>query len=212
MEKNITSEFLAELRSFFALSLFNLVFGALAMAFGLQFIITAATALQAGAAFSLLSLVTFLVGGAAFVLGLRWISSTAKILRGVNGVRKEYRAAEKPVAGETLTDLIVRMLAHYRENKTIIRAMTVICALGGLVYLALGITNIVQGAAWVVAQGDAGSPHLAFIAAGINLIIGLVCLFFSIWFHRYSASWDARLDEINRSEEILKRTLDEGTG
>jgi hypothetical protein len=212
MKKDVIIEFKAELRSFFALSLFNMVFGALAMAFGMQFVITTAIGLQKGEPFTVLSLVTILVGGAAIVLGLRWISSIVKIFRGVNEVRKKYRATKKPIANEILTGLIVRMLAHYRENKLTIRAMAVICALGGLIYLALGVTNIFQGVAWVAAPGSAIPPDFAFLAAGINLTIGLVCLFFSTWFHRYSANWDARLEEITRSEEILKKTLDQETG
>ncbi len=212
MTKDLTNDFKAELRSFFALSLFNMVFGALAMAFGILFIVTAGVALQNNALRTIPLFIQVLVGVAAAVLGLRWILSTTKIFRGVNEVRKEYRAAEKPVPGETLTRLIVRMMAHYRENKMTIRAMTVICAIGGLIYLALGITNIFQGVAWLQAPGSVNPPALAFLAAGINLTIGLVSLFSSTWFHRYSASWDARLDEANRSEEILKRTLDQETG
>jgi len=212
MTKDVTSEFEAELRSFFVLSLFNMVFGALAMAFGIQFIVTAGVALQNNGLLTIPLFIQVLVGLAAAVLGLWWIRSTIKIFRGVNEVRREYRATKKPVPGETLTGLIVRMMAHYRENKMTIRAMTVICALGGLVYLALGITNIFQGVAWVMAPGSAISPEFAFLAAGINLTIGLVSLFSSTWFHRYSASWDARLDQASLSEEILKKTLDQETG
>jgi uncharacterized membrane protein len=212
MTKDVTTEFEAELRSFFVLSLFNMVFGALAMAFGIQFIVTAGVALQNNVLLTIPLFIQMLVGVAAAVLGLRWIRSTVRIFRGVNELRREYRATKKPVSGETLTGLIVRMMAQYRENKMTIRAMTVICALGGLVYLALGITNIFQGVAWAMAPGSAISPELAFLAAGINLTIGLVSLFSSTWFHRYSASWDARLDEANRSEEILKKTLDQETG
>jgi hypothetical protein len=212
MTEDVSTEFESELRSFFVLSLLNIVFGALAMAFGVQFLATAGLSLQADGSLTVPLFIQVLVGITAVVLGLKWIRSTVKIFRGVKEIRKEYRAHERPVEGVILTGLIVRMMAQYRENKTTIRAMTAICAIGGLVYLALGIINIFQGVAWVAAPGAPVPPAFAFLAAGINLTIGLVCLFFSTWFHRYSSSWDARVDEVTRSEEILKKTLDQEQG
>ena len=206
MKKDVSTEFESELRSFFVLSLFNIVFGALAMAFGIQFVVTAGLSLQAEPMLPVPLFVQVLVGITAAVLGFRWIRSTVKIFRGVKEVRNEYRALEKPVEGIALTGLILRMISHYRENKTTILAMTVICALGGIVYLALGITNVFQGISAVISSGEA--PAFFFIAAAVNLVIGLVSLRSSTWFRRYSSGWESRLEEISRSEEILKRSLD----
>jgi hypothetical protein len=48
-----------------------------------------------------------------------WISTSAKVLRGMNRIRRDVRSHDGPVPDETLTGWIVRMMAQYRENKKI---------------------------------------------------------------------------------------------
>ena len=228
LPKSTSEDFVSELQSFFALCLMNLVFGSLAMAFGIQFIVTAVLAMAEAGTFQWFPAFQVLLGWAAAVIGLRWIISTAGIFRGVNTVRREYRAMGGPGAGETrgepvsrgtqagtvpaeaLTGLIVRMMAHYRENWKAIWRMNLISTLGGAVFLALGVLNLVQGVfAWMSA-GDLVSLLLSLGAAGINLTIGLVSLLFSSWFRRYASAWDHRLIEASHSEEALKHAMEQG--
>lgn len=282
---NATSEnFASELQSFFVLCLMNLVFGSLAMAFGMQFIVTAVQAMAGAGTFQLFPVFQVLLGWAAAVVGLRWILSSAKILKGVTKIRREYRAMErtgagaiqkvsgetphgatsgetqveplsgvirkepvsekpgveplsgaqkaleKPVSGETLkepvseetrtgpvsaealTGLIVRMMAHYRANWKTIWRMNLISTLGGAIFLALGVINIVDGIlAWYSPPGYFYLPvFLApFIAGAINLTIGVVSLRFSSWFRRYARAWDRRLIEASHSEEALKHAMEQ---
>jgi len=221
MTKNFNQTFEGELHAFFVLSLLSMVFGALVLAIGMQSIIIALLGLQNDEPFTNLSLLIVLVGCVAIIIGFSWLFTTMKVFRPVHKIRKEYRAMEKPVADIPLTGLIVRMIASYRENKTIIKAMTLICAVGGLIYLSLGITNVLQGISSVInpvysspgvftfLAGGINVTIFAFLAAGINMTIGIISLLSSIWFHRYSAGWDARLDEVTRSEKILKEILEE---
>jgi hypothetical protein len=102
------------------------------------------------------------------------------------------------------------MMAHYRENRSTIRWMTLICSFGGCIYLALGIVNIVQGILAGVSPGGMMIPGISFLAAGINLTIGIVALRFSTWFRRYSASWDRRLAEASQAEDSLRSTMEQG--
>jgi hypothetical protein len=206
---NVTSQnFTSELQSFFALCLMNLVFGSLAMAFGMQFIVTAVLAMAEAGTFQWFSVIQVLLGWAAAVVGLRWIISTAGIFRGVNKIRREFRAMEGPVSNETITSLIIRMMAHYRENWKAIWRMNLISTLGGSIFLVLGVLNLFQGiSAWLSAEGIL-SLLLAFVAAGINLTIGVVSLLFSSWFRRYARAWDHRLIEATQSEEALKHAME----
>jgi hypothetical protein len=253
---NVTSQsFASELQSFFVLCLMNLVFGSLAMAIGMQFIVTAVLAMTEGGTFGWFPVFQVLLGWAAAVVGLRWILSSAKILKGVTKIRREYRAMEGagagaiqkgPVSGETsgeatsgetrveplsgvireeavssgggkgpvsaemLTGVIVRMMAHYRENWKAIWRMNLISTLGGCIFLVLGVLNLVQAiSAWLSAAGIV-SLLLSFIAAAINLTIGLVSLLFSSWFRRYARAWDHRLIEASHSEEALKNAMEQG--
>ena len=202
-----SQNFASELRSFFALCILNLVFGALILAFGVQYIVTSVLALvQGGTSFGFV-ITQILAWGAIAFLGLRWIVSSAEVMSGVTDIQEEFRALEEPVSGEILTGLIVRMMAQYREHRKAIRLMTLVCTLGGALFLALGVWNLVQAG---LTLGSGGSPYLSRLAAGINLTIGMVSLLLSSWFRRYSRAWDLRLAEASRSEEALRHAMEQG--
>jgi hypothetical protein len=244
-QTGLAQTFAAELRSFFVLCLLSLVFGALALAFGLQFIATALLAMAASGDFGIFPFLQALAGWAAVVIGFRWILSSARILKGVNPIRREYRAVEgslagdtgkgpgpgeampgtipgdtgmepgsgripeHPVPGEALTGLIIRMMAHYRENWKTIMRMNLISTLGGWIFLVLGVANIAQGiSAWY--SGTGLSFLLPFLASGINMTIGLASLLFSSSFRRYSRAWERRLVEASHAEEGLRDSMEPG--
>jgi hypothetical protein len=237
-ENRVAETFAAELRSFFGLCLWNLVFGSLAMAFGMQFILAAILAMAATGDFGIFPFLQALIGWAGAVIGFRWILSSARILKGVNRIRREYRALAGSAPGETggrvlegpgpgttgepvpglrraaasgdaLTGLIIRMMAHYRENWKTVWRMNLISTLGGAIFLALGVANLVQGVSgWHEAAGLSSLP--AFLAAGINLAIGIVSLLFSSWFRRYARAWELRLIEAGHAEEDLKESMEQG--
>lgn len=202
-------QFKNELNSFFVLVILNIVFGALAMAFGMQFMIASIMGLTAGQTPAILSVFAGAISLAGFGLGLSWVLSSAKVLKGITGIRREYSECTDPVSAEILTGWIVRLMAHYRENKETIRRMIFICALGGCAFPAFGILNLVQGITGLAGSGASWTQGLPFVAAGINLTIGFSSLLFCRYFRRYSAAWDLRLDETARSETILERTLEQ---
>jgi hypothetical protein len=200
--------FKSELNSFFILVLLNLVFGALAMAFGIQYIVTLVldlSVLQTNPVLRLFAGVITMVG---FGLGLSWVLTSTRMLRGIKDIRRESRECKEPVPPDALTGWIVRMTAHYRENQTILRRMIVICRLGGCVFVALGMVNLLQGFAIGSAGGDWGFLIFPFIAAAINLTIGFATIMISIGFHRYSVSWDQRLITAVRSEDALQHIME----
>jgi hypothetical protein len=209
MADKTLSQFRHELNSFFVLVILNIVFGALAMAFGMQFMISSVLGLAGGQIPVVLRILTGAISLAGFGLGLSWVISSVKILKGITGIRREYRECPGPIPDEILTGWIVRLTAHYRENRETIRWMTLICALGGCAFLVLGILNLVQGISWLTGTGIAWFQVLPFVAAGINLTIGLSSLLFCGYFRRYSAAWDLRLAETARSEAILEETLEQ---
>ena len=207
-QKSTSENFASELHSFFVLCLMNLVFGGLAMAFGIQFIVTAVLVMTAAGTLEWFPVFQVLLGWAAAVVGLRWIVSTVEIFEGVTEIRGEYQEIEEPVSDEVITGLIVRMMAHYRENWKAIWRMNLICTLGGAVFLTLGVLNLFQGVSTWMSAGDMVSLLLSLVAAGINLTIGGVCLLFSSWFRRYSQAWDHRLIEASHTEEALKKSME----
>ena len=190
------------------LALLNMVFGALAMAFGIQYMVRAVLGLpleQADPALRVLAGAIALVG---FGLGLMWISTSAKVLKGMKGIWKEVRSHAGPVPDETLAGWIVRMMAQYRENRKILPWMITVSRLGGCVFVALGVVSLLEGFPAGGAMTGTGGIF-PFVAAAINFAIGIATIAISIGFHRYSAAWDRRLDETAKNEKILGQALEQ---
>ena len=205
--RETAERFEGELRSFFALCILNLVFGALILAFGVQFIVMSVLALESGGTSPWFAVTQILAWGAIAVIGLRWIISSAEVLSGVTELRDEYQALEGPVSKETLAGLILRMMVQYRKNRKAVRLMTLVCTLGGAIFLVVGAMNLVQAG---IAAVSREAPYLSLLAAGITLAIGVVALRLSTWFRRYSRAWDLRIEEATRSEQALRQKMEQG--
>jgi len=202
-------QFGKELTSFFVLVLLNLALGALVMAFGMQIMVmTFIEYPYEGYLAVLFSVTRMLIGAAGICAGIFWIKTSATIFKGIKTVREEYRNHTGPVTTETLTGWIVALLAHYRENRTVIRQMAVTGTIGGAIFLAFGITNLVQGVQVVAADTGQEYGYLAFFAAAVNMTVGLVTIHFARGFRTYARVWDMRLDQAGKGEESLKKALE----
>jgi len=210
MTDETLTRFKSELDSFFVLVLLNMVFGALAMAFGMQFIIASVLGLAGGQSTPALRILAGSISLVGFGLGLSWVLSSAKILKGINAIRREFRSCPAPVTGEVLTGWILQMTAHYRQNKKAIGLMTRICTLGGCVFLALGIINLIGAVAVWGSPAGILVASLFFITTAINLTIGIASLRFSSYFRRYSRAWDNRIDEVSQNEKALHNFMERG--
>jgi hypothetical protein len=209
MTDSTLSQFKDELNSFFMLALLNMAFGALAMAFGIQYMVRAVLGLPLDQTDPALRVLAGLISLVGFGLGLMWVSTSAKVLRGMTRIRRDVRSHDGPVSDETLAGWIVRMMAQYRENKKILPWMITVSRLGGCVFIALGAVNLLQGFSAGQAGGAGMNGIFPFVAGAINLAIGFATIAISIGFHRYSAAWERRLDESTRNETILERTLEQ---
>ncbi len=202
------ARFKNEINSFFALILLNLVFGAMAMAFGMQFIVTSVMGLTGLPSTMVLRVITGAFSLVCFGLGLSWVLFSARILKGITLIRREFRHHKGPVPEETLTCWIVRMTAHYRENKKTIRNMILVCTLGGFCFLILGILNSLEFFSFSLTTGSVTlNSYLLIPAALLTLGVAIVSLVSSLYFMKFSKAWDLRQDEISRSEHELAEKL-----
>jgi len=207
MKENTLRQFKAEFTSFFVIVLLNMAFGALVMAFGMQFIVSSVLGLTGEQPFMVIRILMAAISMVCFGLGLTWVLTSAKVLKRITRIRREYRNRKEPVSDEILTGWIVRTMSHYRENKKIISWMTRISSIGGCIFLVFGIFNVFQGfSTWT--PGDITTLILPIIAGAINMAIGLVSLRITLYFRRYSVVWDRRLDEVSRSEQLLVSTME----
>jgi hypothetical protein len=200
--------FKKEINSFFALVLLNLVFGAMAMAFGMQFIVTSILGLTGLPEITILRALTGAFAMVCFGLGFSWVLFSAKILKEITQIRREFLHHKGPVPGETLTCWIVRMTAHYRGNKKTIRNMILVCTLGGFCFLILGVLNSLEFFSFSLSSGSFSlNSYLLIPSALLTLGVAMVSLLSSYYFMKFSQTWDQREEEISRSESELAEKL-----
>jgi hypothetical protein len=208
------SNFRTEIRHFFLISLLNLVFAAIAIAMGVQYIVTAIlgqTLEPVIPGFPVVFGFRFFTGAIAMVcfgLGLGWILSTVRVFEGIVTIKDDLEKNGDTITDERLTCLIVRMLAHYRDNQGTIRTMILVCTLGGACFLVLGIANSLK----VLTISSGG---FAFTLDNLLLIpamlltfgISLASLLSSWYFSKFAQVWEERLHGIGESECALKQKL-----
>jgi hypothetical protein len=208
MKKEEITEFKEEIQSFWRLSLWNLVFGSIVMAFGIMFVVTRVQVMLQAGTISALPVITVAVGLVAAGVGMKWILSSVRIFRDVKEIKIASDAAGAGATEEDLTGFRIGMMAQYREKKPMIHTMMFVSLVGGACFLGLGVANVVQMVSAIVA-GTLPENYLLVPAALLNLAIGGICLLNSLYFRRYSAVWDRRLGEIARSEGMLADEMEQ---
>jgi len=210
----VLSQFRTEIRQFFLVSLLNLVFAAIAIAIGVQYMVTAILSQTIDPfipGFPMIPGLRIFTGAIAMIcfgLGIRWILSTVRIFEGIVTIKDDLEKASDTITDERLTCLIVRMLAHYRDNRKTIRTMILVCTLGGGCFFVLGIANSLK----VLSISSGGFAFtldnlLLIPAMLLTLGIALASLLSSYYFSKFAKVWDRRLHEIDASECALKKTL-----
>ncbi|HII98620.1 MAG TPA: hypothetical protein HA272_05040 [Methanoregula sp.] len=206
--KPALSQFKKEIRHFFLISVLNLVFAAIALAFGVQYLVTAILAQGADPATAGLRMLTGAVALVCLGLGIGWILATVRIFEGIVEIKDDLETEGTAITDHRLTCLIVRMLAHYRNNRKTIGTMILVCTLGGVCFFVLGIANSVK----VLSVSSGGFAftldNLLLIPAMLFCLgIALASLLSSYYFSRFSQVWDRRIREIDESECALKEKL-----
>ena len=210
----VLSQFRTEIRHFFLISILNLVFAAIAIAIGVQYVVTAIlsqTLDPVNPGFPVMLGLRILSGAIAMIcfgLGISWILSTVRIFEGIVTIKDDLEKAGSVITDERLTCLIVRMLVHYRDNYKTIRTMILVCTLGGGCFFVLGIANSLKALS-VSSGGFAFTlDNLLLIPAMLlTLGIALASLLSSYYFSKFAKVWDRRLHEIEESECALKTKL-----
>jgi hypothetical protein len=207
MTDTTETRFRRDLNSFFVVTLLNVVFAAQAIAIGVTYVLAAVLGtadLPAEPTFRMLAGVLALT---SFGLGLAWIRSSARVLRGVALIRRPFRRRQGPASDEEITRGIVGMVAHYRENRSTVRTMVIVCIAGGIFFLAQGLAAILGLASPFTGNLYGPGPSALVASAVVNAGLGLVGLLSAYYFDRFSRSWDLRLEETARAEERLRNAM-----
>jgi hypothetical protein len=209
MSTNTAQKLQHELNSLQGLSIINLVCGALAMAFGVTFLMPNLISMATTMTFELYQIGQVILGGLAFVVAIRWLTSTAEIIDFASELKESLskHKKDKTLDDEALTGLIVKLTAAYRENKSALRLMisiskiaSVLFALAAILALANMLIGIVSGVAlWTALM------HLANV--GICFGMSAACFIIPHFFGKYSMVWDKRLKEATEAEQELEAQL-----
>jgi len=208
LEKQALIQFRKEIRHFFLISILNLVFAAIALALGVQYIVTAILAQGADPAAAGLRMFTGAVALVCFGLGIGWILVTVRIFEGIVEIKDDLETEGTAITDNRLTCLIVRMLALYRDNRKTISTMILVGTLGGVCFFVLGIANSLKVLSVSLGGFAFTLDNLLLIPAMLlTLGIALASLLSSYYFSQFAKVWDRRLHEIDESECALKTTL-----
>ncbi len=202
-------QFRTEIRQFYLVCILNLVFSALAMAFGISYVIFAILGQTPG----LLANpgLRMLIGAIALVcfgLGFSWLLSTVRIFDGVDDLQSKLVAEGSAIPDNRITCLIVQMLALYRDNRTTIGTMIRGCTFGGICFFGLGIGTSLEAIS-MLSDGITFTVNNLMVIPAMLLTLGIagVSLLSSYYFSKFAKVWDRRLHEIDASECSLKKTL-----
>jgi hypothetical protein len=202
-------KFQRELGSLYALAIINIVFGGLAMALGvstsIQNIFTLIASKEIISPQIPLTIISFI----AFGVSLRWLISSAEILNEAADIKEDYEEKRENVTDEVLTGLIIQMTSHYRQNKTTIRKLQVVSAVGGLYFLISGTLTLANTLPSLMVEASLWITAFKVFGIALNFGIGIAGLLITYFFGKYSSTWDYRLQKSVHAEKTLEKQLEE---
>lgn len=195
-----------EMRSFFILVIINIVGAGIAMSLGVTLgansliqMFNEQRILLQQAAISATALV-----GVGFAI--RWLVISAQVLDGFDDLRDECRNQSGAADGDTVTGLIVKNMAFYRDKKPDIDKLMLGSSVTGAFFLLSGGVQIYN----LLTAGSTGPPGLLLAAFGIILCtaLGLLGVSSPSFFKRYSRTWERRLIDSAEAEKKLNKILE----
>jgi hypothetical protein len=197
-----------EIRSFFGLTVVNLVIAALIMALGIGLGVTQLLALLELGTIQLLPLLLISAGFIAAVAGVYWLIKTAEILDGVEDINSACEQISPQDNQDKITGVLVQMIAHYRKNQPIIDTMAILGRIGGVLFIVVGSLSLVYSVNTLLTSGIV-IDGISQLAGGIIAFgVGVGSLLIAKYFKAYSGVWVARLQEEPNIQEALEKKLE----
>ncbi len=209
MEVNIetvtTTKIKREMRSFLALVIVSLMFGGLAMAFGVAAITNNALALTTTLSNVLLNVPLIVVGAFVAYLGIRYLISTAEVMSKFDEIQEE--PIEKNPTREKLTERIVKLMGLYRDEKPQITRMVSISKIAGVCFIAYALIQTII----FIFSLLTGATEVFFSVLGIisSFVMGAVGFIIPSFFKNYSVCWDKRLEKSAEAEKKIASFMEE---
>jgi len=205
MSEVTASRFVRELTSFYALSIINMTFGAVAMALSVSFGIHNALALVNAINILFPQLMFCILGFLAFGLSLRWLLTSVEILDGVQSIKDEYEKKEADLVSDDVIGLIIQAMAYYREKRTTMLKLVTASKIAGICFFVNGATILFSS---VFSASGAWDLLLSFVGVLLNLAVGLSGACIPVYFKRYVSTWEERLQGSVKAEKDLAKLME----
>jgi hypothetical protein len=206
-ETGLEMKFKRELETFFRLTIVNVGIAGITFGLGIGLALNLIESIFSGD-LQLLPILYTALGVGIFTAGFYWLINTVEVMDGVSDLKAAYEGTKEDRREETITGLIIEMMAYYRSNRTIISRMSTLTpAAGTLAAIGGGIATLASAAS-IVSDG-AALENIVPLLGGIALLgVGAASVFVARYFTRYSRSWDARLKEAEEIEDALQKKLE----
>src|SRR5512137_625412 len=133
MEVNTKEKFRTELRSFFGLTILNLMIGAMMLALGIALAVTNLLGMVDLGQVDLVSVLLVGLGAVGMGAGFYWVIQIAQIMDGVDDIKTAYEELGEGEQ-EKIAGLVVKMMANYRSNQQTVSRMIVLGKIGGALF------------------------------------------------------------------------------
>ncbi len=208
METKIAAKLKQEINSFMGLTVSNIVFSALTMAFGISILVPNVTALVAARSVLLPELFLVILGFLAFAVAIKWLVSSVEMFETATELKEDY-AKNKAFDEEARTGLVVKMVSYYRENKPTFKKMMLISRVAGVCFLISGVYTLTTIAINVATGVQSIDLLIQVSGAAVTFAVAFASFIIPYFFGKYSKIWDNRLEETLKVEKELKEQLGE---
>jgi hypothetical protein len=193
---------------FIGLSVVNIVFAAIALAFGIVFIISNLSNLFETGIISNLSILYVIAGGCLAIIGFYWLLPSASIMDFITDLQIENHKSKEKNEQEKEITFIIRLLSYYRENDLKIKRMIFISKIGGSFFLISGIIKTID----VIISLNQSTPLnlQAMQIAAIVLMFGwgIISLFIPRFLKEIARVWEYRVEISMDAEDILRQHME----
>jgi hypothetical protein len=206
MTQDIIKKIKDEIKSLTALSIVNIIFGALAIAIGVSTSVSNFNMLKESSQISLTPIISICFGIGIGIVGLYWLISSANILDFTTDIQLGIHTKKTPLTDERITSTIIQMIAFYRKNKKTIKQMNLMSMIGGCLFIGFTFFSAVN--ILMKPSGDIlWLQYVQIIGLFLMFLLGIACFFIPRFFKRYASVWDGRMKEAEQVEQMLMEQM-----
>lgn len=195
-----------EIKSLMALSIVNIIFGSFAIAIGVSTSVSNFNLLKESFQIALIPIISLCFGIGIGIVGLYWLISSANIVDFADDIQRVFNTKNTQITEESMTSLIIKMIAFYRKNSKMIQQMILMSLIGGVLFIGytifLAFTLLLESsesALWV--------QSIQIIELVLMVLVGIACFIIPRFFKKYACVWDGRIKEAENVETTLQEQL-----